>query len=238
MKAVILAAGVGSRLGEVTKNIPKPLLEINGETILERNIKKVREIGINEVFINTHYYPDMIKNCLGNHKFNLNIKYSFESELLGTSGALNNFKKYLNEDFLIIYGDNYFTFSLQELIDFHKLKNSKCTIALHYRENVSQSGVVLTDNDNKIIDFIEKPDEQKNVSSHLVNAGIYICSPDIFSFIPSGYSDFGKDIFPGMIKSGSSLYGIELTGYLLPVDTIELLNKSREMKYDISKSSI
>jgi len=238
LKAVLLAAGVGSRLGEVTKNIPKPLLKINGETILERNIKKIKELGINEVFINTHYLPDMIKNCLGNCNFNLNITYSFESELLGTAGALNNFKEYLNEDFLIIYGDNYFTYSLQELADFHKLKNSKYTIALHYRENVSQSGVVLIDKENKIVQFIEKPDKQKNVTSHLVNTGIYICSPEIFSFIPGGYSDFGKDIFPQIIKSGSPLFGIELTGYLLPVDTIELLSKSREMKYDISKSTI
>jgi mannose-1-phosphate guanylyltransferase len=234
LKAVVLAAGVGSRLGEVTKNLPKPLLKINGETILERNIKKVQELGIKEVFINTHYFPDMIKNCLGKSNLKLNITYSYESELLGTAGALNNFKEYLNEDFLIIYGDNYFTYSLQELIDFHKSKNSQYTIALHYRENVTESGVVITDKENKIIQFIEKPDKQINVDSHLVNAGIYICSPEIFSFIPAGYSDFGKDIFPLMIKSGSSLYGIELIGYLLPVDTMELLNKSWKMKYDIS----
>jgi mannose-1-phosphate guanylyltransferase len=238
LKAVVLAAGVGSRLGKVTENIPKPLLKINDETILERNIKKIQELGIKEVFINTHYFPDMIKNCLGNSNLNLNITYSYESELLGTAGALNNFKEYLNEDFIIIYGDNYFTYSLQELINFHKLKNSNYTIALHYRENVSESGVVIMDNENKIIQFIEKPDKQINVASHLVNAGIYIFSPEIFSFIPEGYSDFGKDIFPQIIKSGSSLYGIELKGFLLPVDTIELLNKSREMKYDISKSSI
>jgi mannose-1-phosphate guanylyltransferase len=238
LKAVVLAAGVGSRLGEVTKKLPKPLLQINGRTILEQTINKIEELGITEVYINTHYLPDMIKDHLSACNFNLNITYSFEKELLGTAGALNNFKKYLDEEFLVIYGDNYFTYSLKELVNFHNQKRSKCTVALHYREDVSQSGVVLLDNENKILKFVEKPDKGSEISSHLVNAGIYICTPDIFSFIPGGYSDFGKDIFPEMIHSDTSMYGIELNGYLLPVDTVELLNKSQKMKYDTSKGTL
>jgi NDP-sugar pyrophosphorylase family protein len=231
MKGVILAAGISSRLKSISQNMPKPLFEINGEIIIEKHIRNLKYIGISEIYINTHFFSDLIIKTLGNgEKFNVNIKYFFEKKLLGTSGALNSFRNYLNEDFMVIYGDNYSTLSLEELIKFYKNDNYICVIGLHRREDVSQCGVVFLNENNEIIRFIEKPGKD-NIGSNLVNAGIYICNPDILKYIPDNRnSDFAKDVFPKIIHDKIPLYGIELPGKLIPIDTPKLLTNALNRK--------
>ena len=117
MRALILAAGKGSRLGPYTKHIPKPMIEIDNKPILQHNIELCRKSGISDIFINLHYLPDKISKYFGDgSKFDVNITYNYESDLLGTAGALLEFKKeFLNEPFFVLYGDNYSNFDLNEL---------------------------------------------------------------------------------------------------------------------------
>ena len=226
MKAVILAAGKGERLEAITQKIPKPLIKVKGEPVIERNIKVLKSLGVQEIFINTHYKSEMIKAYLGNgDKYGIKIVYSYEQELLGTAGALKNFQKYIKKDFFVIYGDNYFDFQLNDFIKFHFEKKSKCTIGLYYRKDVSESGIVRLDDFNRVNSFIEKPEKGMEVSN-LVNTGIYLCSLKIFDYIHETFSDFGKDVFPLMVKEHFPLYGYLLKGYLLPIDNIELLKKA------------
>jgi mannose-1-phosphate guanylyltransferase / phosphomannomutase len=109
LKAVILAAGKGDRLKNVTSQIPKPMIEFRGKPILEHNINLCKRYGVSELCINTHHLHQKIREYFGDgSKFGVSINYSYESELLGTSGAVKNFSKFLgNEPFFVIYGDNY-----------------------------------------------------------------------------------------------------------------------------------
>ena len=245
MKAIVLAAGKGQRLRSIVKDIPKPMIKVNGKPILEHNIELLKRYGITDIYINLHYLPEVISSYFNNgKKWGVNITYSYEPKILGTAGGVkkivNNWWKLetagKNESilkplpsnlgpFLVIYGDNYYNFNLAEIIKFHNEKKGIGTIGVYEKKDVSQSGIVEMDNNNKIIKFIEKP-KPYEIVSHLVNTGIYIFEFDVINYIPEGFSDFGKDIFPFIIKQ-EKLYGYVLEGKLIAIDTPELLRAVR-----------
>lgn len=229
MKAVILAAGKGERFREVNDTIPKPMLVYKDKPVLEHNILLCKKYGITDLFINLHHFPNVIKNYFGDgSKFGVNIKYSFENELLGTSGAVkkiaNDFWQDSREDFFVIYGDNYSDLDLSLLKNKFNEVHPLGVIGFHYREDVSSSGVALFDENFKIKEFIEKP--KTDVGTNWVNAGIYYFSPEVLNFIPEGYSDFGKDIFPCLMKKNESLFGVCYKDDVLYFDTKEFYNKN------------
>jgi NDP-sugar pyrophosphorylase family protein len=229
LKAVLLAAGLGKRLGFLTESVPKPLLEVHGKPILLHNIELCRSHGIYELFINTHYQANKIRDFLGDGKrFGVSIMYSYERKLLGTASALNNFKANLQDGpFFVIYADNISDLDLRAIYGYHQLKEGIATIALYEKRNVSMSGIAVLDEQGRITQFIEKPTPEQEVS-RLVNAGIYVLSPRIFEYIPASFSDFGTDIFPKLISSGEGFYGVVLKGKLEAIDTIELYDEIRK----------
>lgn len=227
MKAVLLAAGKGSRIKELSDVTPKPMFKYKGKPIIEHNIELCKRFSIDEIYINTHHHAKQIKEYVGSgEKYNLKINYSFENKLLGTSGALLKFKEYLNkEPFYVIYSDQIADFDLQELIN--KYNENKClgVIAFHYREDVFHSGVAEFDSNYKVEKFIEKPKPGES-ESHWVNAGIYLLNPDIYNLIPNGFSDFGKDIFPKILSEKQNIYGVCSKREVKVFDTIEMYNKN------------
>lgn len=229
MKAVLLAAGLGKRLGFLTASIPKPLLEVHGKPILLHNIELCHKYGINELFINTHYQADKVKDFLGDgKKFGVSITYSYEPQLLGTASALNNFKSNLQDSpFFVIYADNISDLDLRTIYGYHQRKEGIASVALFEKRNVSMSGIAVLGEQGRIIQFIEKPTPEQEVS-RLVNAGIYVLSPRIFEYIPSSFSDFGTDIFPRLISNGEGFYGVVMKGKLEAIDTIELYDEIRK----------
>jgi len=223
MKAIILAAGKGERLGNITKSIPKPMIEINGKPILQHNIELCKKYGINDIYINLHHLSSKIIDYIGD-----NINYSYENELLGTSGGVrkimedNNF----NDNFFVIYGDNYHSnIDFKSLIDKSKKYNSIATILFHYRKDVENSGVAEFDNNSKILSFIEKP-KSGETSSHWVNAGVYFLNNQILDYIPKDYSDFSMDIFPILLKNNISIYGICSNTIVKAFDTPDMLKNN------------
>jgi mannose-1-phosphate guanylyltransferase len=223
VKAVILAAGKGTRLKEITKNIPKPLLQVHGEPILEHWLKLCAAAKIENVFINTHYLSDQIREFAGDgSRFNLEINYSYEPALLGTAGALNNFRTQLADaDILVIYGDNYVDLDLRALKQFHEEKKAFVTAGVHRRDDVSQSGMIELDSDKRIKRFVEKPAPTER-TSNLVSAGIYLLDPRVLNYVPAGYSDFGYDIIPKLVAENKQVFGYELKNELIAIDTPEL----------------
>lgn len=209
MKAVLLAAGKGDRLKLITTGLPKPMIEYKGKPILQYNIEACKQFGIAQFFINTHHLPDQIKNYFGDgNQFGVEINYSFEEVLLGTSGALNNFKKHLlNEPFFVIYADQIIKFDIPSLVEKYQQQPCLGTMAFHYREDVQHCGVAEFSKDEQILRFIEKP-KPDETESHWVNAGIYYLNPEIFQFIPDGFSDFGREIFPNLILLNKRLFGV------------------------------
>lgn len=223
MKALILAAGKGTRLGSLTENIPKVMININGKPCLQHNIKFLKKYGVDEIAINTHHLSEKIKEYFEDgSKFGVNIRYSYEPELLGTSGALNNFRDFFNETFIVVYGDVIHKTDLKKMFEFHKEKDSFVTIALDNREN--KTSAVVLDKD-RIINFIEKPKEK--IPNSYVNSGIYILEPEILKFIPNGNSDFGFNIFPNLLKSGEKLYGFNI-GKVIDIGTFEGLKEAED----------
>jgi NDP-sugar pyrophosphorylase family protein len=211
MKAFLLAAGEGKRLRPLTEKMPKPMIPVAGKPILEHNIKFLARWGIHEIVINLHHCPEVVKNHLGDGSgFGVHITYSYEPELLGTAGAVKKFEKFFENAFLVIYGDNLINCDLIRLLSTHRRYQGIGTIVIHYRDDVSQSGVVVLDDDERIAQFLEKPEADQLVG-HWVNAGVFVLETEVFKYIPPDKpSDFGKEILPNLLRQNKALYGYKL----------------------------
>jgi len=223
MKAVVLAAGRGQRLGELTKTLPKPMIEINGKPVLEYNIEMCRKAGVHDIFINLHHLPDIIRNYFGDgSKYGVHITYNYEPDLLGTAGALISFKNELkNEPIFVIYGDNYISFDLLDLKLFNEKMNADISILFHWRKNVSSSGIAVFNKKNRIMKFIEKPLNGNN--GDWVNAGIYYLeNSDVIDKIKIN-DDFGLDVFPKLLDVDYDIFGLKTQAQLIAIDTPALL---------------
>jgi NDP-sugar pyrophosphorylase family protein len=234
MKAIVLAAGKGERLKEVIRDIPKPMLKIKGEIILEHNIKWLKNYGIKDIFINLHYLPQIIKNYFKDGRaLGVKIHYSCERKILGTAGAVRKIAKNWHESFLVVYGDNFypFNYNLTEFINFYEKHRAIAIIGLYSnKREIWKSGVVLLDKDYAVRDFIEKPSFKgkiKLLNKGLINTGVYILNPKIIDYIPEGYSDFGKDIFTKLMQKMIPIYGYRFFAQLVVIDTPELYKKER-----------
>lgn len=229
MKAFILAAGKGKRLGSLTETVPKPMLEIAGKPILEHNILLCKRSGVKDIFINLHHLSDKITDYFGDgSRFGMNIQYNYEPRLLGTGGGLLFFLDSLkDESYYVIYGDNYNTLSdLIDLRNYHNLVDSEFTIALHFADDTRQSGVVELGNYGKITEFIEKP-KIDYIDKGWVNAGIYIIKPGAIDDLVKHNSDFASDIIPKALSRKQKLYGYKIKKELWAIDTIDLLYRAK-----------
>jgi len=217
-KAIILCAGKGTRLLPITKNIPKPMIPLGKYPLLEYNILLCKKNGIEEIFINTSHLPEKIKGYFGDgSRWGVKIVYSFEKDLLGTAGALQNFKDYLDEDFLVIYGDNLTNLNLTEMLKYHKEKKSLATLFIYQdiiTDKESTPGAIVVNEKKEVKQVIEHPTKEEAIeleqipeSKKYINAGIYILNPKILTYITQTPRDFSKDIFPKLIASGKKIIG-------------------------------
>lgn len=230
MKAFILAAGSGSRLGDKTKLLPKPMIKVHGKPVLEQNIVMCKEAGVRDIYINTHHLSDTIVNYFGDGSdFGVKIIYNDEIELLGTAGGIEYFLPFLkDEPYLVIYGDNFSEVILSDLWDYHLRNNSEMTIALHWRKDISKSGVVDMLDTGRITRFTEKP-KTRGMGGGWVNAGIYIINPLLIDSIVKPYTDFAYDIIPELIRRNIRVYGKKVKENVWPIDTPELLSALQNM---------
>ncbi|HZE73095.1 MAG TPA: nucleotidyltransferase family protein [Pyrinomonadaceae bacterium] len=210
-KAMLLAAGKGTRLHPVTDAICKCMITIGQKPVLEHNIEWLRQHGVTDVIINLHYLPETIKNYFGDgHKWEMNISYSYEPELLGSAGAVRNVSHFFDGPFFVWYGDNLSNCRLDSMWQLHLNRGGIATIALHQREDPAQSGIVALDENDRITRFLEKP-ARDEIFSHWVSAGIFVFEPQILEMIPPNVaSDFGRDIFPSLLKEDMELYGYRM----------------------------
>ena len=236
MKAIILAAGKGERLGDITKNIPKPMIEVEGKPILAHNIEMCKQAGVKDLFINLHHLPDRITEYFQNgKKYGVNLTYLYESEIRGTAGALLPIINKLGNPFLVLYGDNYSKFRLKKLIQFHHEKDSDFTITLHWRKDTSTSGVVEINKKWKIIKFIEKPIPGE-IRSNWVNAGIYIINPAIIKNMIKPNIDFASNVIPLLIEKKCRLFGFKMDKKVYAIDTPRTLNETMSQTSKVSDS--
>ncbi|KUO58043.1 MAG: hypothetical protein APF84_18645 [Gracilibacter sp. BRH_c7a] len=226
MKAMIMAAGVGSRLMPLTATIPKPMVSIVNKPVMEYCVILLKNHGIKDIIANTHYLPDCITNYFSDGQvFGVNLSYSFEKDLLGTAGGVKNNKWFLDQKFIVISGDALTNVNISEMLTFHKQKKALATLALKSVRDVTQYGVVVTDDNNQITAFQEKPKKEEALSN-LVNTGIYIFEPEIFDYIPDGFYDFGKGLFPKLVSLNGAIYGYETKDYWCDVGNIDVYKTS------------
>lgn len=221
VKALLLAAGRGERLRPLTDACPKPMIEIGGKPILQHNVELLVSAGIRDIVINLHYLPGSITSHFGDGRsFGANIEYEFEPELLGTAGTARNVSaKFEREPFVVVYGDNLSTIDLKKMVEFHHHNRAEATIALFERPDATGSGIVSFSEDGRITRFKEKPLERE-IFSNWVNAGYYVLEPSVIDAIPEYYpSDFGRDVFPRMLRDGARLYGYPMKERLWWIDS-------------------
>jgi len=223
MKAIILSAGYGTRLGSLTKDMPKPMLNINGKPMLEYIINNLKKHNFTNLMINLHFMPEKIKSYFDDGSdFGVKITYVYEKELLGTAGGVKNvenFFKETNEPFLVHYGDVVNEQDFTDMLKFHKEKNALATLLLHQRKK--SNSVVSLDDENRIIGFLERPSDEKRkgIRSPWVNSGVCICQPEMLDLIPGNTAcDLPRDIFPENIESGK-LFGFPLNSFRCALKT-------------------
>ena len=228
-RAVILAAGKSQRLESLRLDTPKPLIKIAGQPLLGHHLDRCAAAGVEEVFINLHHLPDRIRAFVGDgSRWKMKVTYHEEVELAGTAGGVKNFARHLQkEPFLVIYSDNYCTFSLQEIIEAHFRRSPvpDMSIVLFAKEDVSGSGVVICDNNDRMESFIEKP-APGTTTSHWVNSGVYLMESHLLEAIPEGTSDFGREVIPSLLAAGKYILGVKTQGRVYAVDTPEQLERT------------
>jgi D,D-heptose 1,7-bisphosphate phosphatase len=226
MKAVILAGGKGTRMGEMTMEIPKPMLTIGGQPVLEHQVELLRKYNITDITILVNYLKDSIIDHFGNgEQFGVQINYFEEKEPLGTTGGIKAIEDQLQEDFIVFYGDVMIDMHLGRLINFHKEKQSECTLVLHPNDHPFDSDLVETDEQHQVIKFLPKPHPEGVYYKNLVNAGAYILTPGIFRFIDKDKkADFGRQIFP-LIYNKIKMFGYNTAEYLKDMGTPDRLEE-------------
>jgi NDP-sugar pyrophosphorylase family protein len=226
--AIILAAGKGSRLGNISDEIPKPMIEINNKPVLEHNIILCKSFGVKNILINTHHLGQLIEQYFGDgKKFGVNIYYNREKKIMGTAGALLGFRNMLgNMPFIVIYGDNYPQINLEKLYQFHTQKNSKFTIHTYLKKDCSESGRVEYNENDILTNFYEKDKNSKNLSGY-VNSGIYIIDnyQMLSNFIKKG-TDFAFNVIPEVLKF-TNIYIYKSDEKVYPIDNLDLLKKTK-----------
>ena len=220
MKAMILAAGEGTRLRPLTAHLPKPMVPIVGTPLLERTLTWLADQGVTEAVINLYHRPQLIPDYFGERFAGIHLHYFFEDSLRGTAGGVKAAETILNDaPFFVIYGDNLIHADLRRLAAFHASHSSLGTLGLFHHPNPTAAGIVGLDSDGRITRFVEKPPAGQ-IFSDLANAGVYVLNPAVLQSIPENSpSDFGRDIFPKLLAQGQPLYGTQLGGYLQDTGT-------------------
>ncbi|MBP7496399.1 MAG: HAD-IIIA family hydrolase [Bacteroidales bacterium] len=235
MKVIILAGGKGTRLNNLSANIPKSMIKIASKPVIQYQVELLRYYNFKDIYIIVNHLKDAIINFLGNgDAFGVNINYFQEIEPLGTVGGIKEIESVLKEDFLVLYGDVMINMDLRRLVKFHNHKNSDCTLVVHPNNHPYDSDLVEIDEHNRIINLHSKPHSNDRYYRNLVSAGLYVMSPLVLEFIDKGIkADFGKDIFPALF-SKINMYGYNTAEYLKDMGTPErLIEVENDIKNDV-----
>jgi mannose-1-phosphate guanylyltransferase len=225
MKAMILAAGKGTRVRPITYTIPKPMIPILQKPVMEFLLELLRQHGFDQIMVNVSHLANEIESYFRDgQRFGVQIAYSFEGrivdgelvgEAVGSAGGMRriqDFSPFFDDTFVVLCGDALIDLDLTAAVKWHREKGSIATVVMKTvpREEVSSYGVVVTDEDGRIKAFQEKPSVEEALSN-CINTGIYIFEPEVLDYIPSGVEyDIGGQLFPKLVEIGAPFYGIPM----------------------------
>lgn len=223
IKAMVMAAGMGSRLEPLTLVFPKPLIPVMNRPLMDIILSQLHSIGVDEVISNTYYLADQIIDRYTKNDLGIKFSHIKETELSGTAGGVKKCQFFFDEgeDFVVMSGDVLTTADIKAGIEIHKKSGAIATIGVKQvpHELVSHFGVVVTDEKGYITEFQEKPPVEE-AKSNLINTGIYIFNYKIFDYIPENtFYDFAKNVFPQLLSEGQ-INTFEVKGYWNDIGTI------------------
>ena len=222
-QAVILCAGLGSRLRPFTDSAPKPMLPLLGVPLIERNIRHFKQYGTNQFFINLHYLPGVIRNYLGDgSSLGVQIHYHFEPELLGTGGGVKSFEEQLEDEFLLIYGDIFSDLDYSEMEQAWRARTNALGMqTMAKTAEYSDADVAELDADARVIAVHTKPHTATYANAYRMR-GVFILRREILAEVPaSKYFEIGKNVLPAVVAKGGAFYGYVSNGYSKGIDTLE-----------------
>jgi len=232
MKAMILAAGLGTRLRPLTETTPKPLLPVGGTPLIVWNLLLLRAGGIREVIINLHYLGSMIEAALGDgSRWDMQIAYSYEPELLGTGGGLKKAEEFFEgESFLVMNGDTLINVDLPALQEFHRSQAGVATLVLRDDPHAEQWGAVESDAQDRILRINGRGLDTfalSTVAHTRMFAGVHILHPSLLDGAPTGTPFSIIDSYTNALAGGSRMLGFVYAGYWSDVGTVERYAQAR-----------
>lgn len=212
-KVVIMAGGLGTRLGELTKDIPKPMLPLGNKPILENLITSFKNQGYIDFIISVNYKAEIIKKYFKDGaQWGVSISYVEEKERLGTAGAISLITEKFHHPFIVINGDIVTTLNFFDLINYHIQKNSIATMCITKKTYTIEYGVIQFDNENLITSIQEKPS-----NNFYVNAGIYVLSPEAVKYIPKGKFFDMPSLFELLKNNNLKSYAYSINDYWVDI---------------------
>lgn len=215
MKAMVMAAGLGTRLRPITYEIPKPMVPVANRPVFEQILRSLAAAGITEVVANLHWFPETIRDVIGDgSQLGIDLTYSYEEELLGTAGGVLNVREFFgDEPFLVMAGDALTDVDFAELARAHEGNGGVATLAVKKVANTAEFGVIVTDSDDRVQGFQEKPEPAEALSDR-ANCMIYAFDPEIFDHFPGKEApDFALDVFPSLLDGDIPFHVYETEAY-------------------------
>ena len=230
MQVVVLAGGVGSRLRPWTTSVPKPLLPVLDQTLLEHVVRSLPSDMVDEVVVAGGYRVDQIKAHFQAADAPFDVRIVPEDEPLGTGGALGNCRDVVSGTFACFNGDIISSLDATKVLDMHRKNGSVGTLGLWEVDDPTRFGIVGLGEDNRISRFKEKPTPEE-VFSNLINAGSYIFNDDVFDWMPRGKHSIERDVFPKLAAEGL-LSGVPFEGYFIDAGTPDAWNQAVKASID------
>ncbi|HKB51744.1 MAG TPA: NDP-sugar synthase [Solirubrobacterales bacterium] len=238
MRAMILAAGLGTRLRPITYGMPKPMVPVLNRPVMEHTVRLLARHGFGEAIANLHWFPELIEGRFGDGSaFGLDLTYSQEEQLLGTAGGVRNVADYLGDSFLVVAGDALTDLDFRAMREFHESHDGIATLATKRVPDTDQYGVVIAGEDGRIQGFQEKPDPAEALSD-LANTCIYMFRSEVFDFFPEpgtskaagaddppGFTDWAMDVFPALLEADTPFYSHEIDAYWNDIGNLDELRQ-------------
>ncbi|MBI2878490.1 MAG: NTP transferase domain-containing protein, partial [Candidatus Rokubacteria bacterium] len=214
MKAVVMAGGFGTRLRPLTAHLPKPMVPMGGKPIMEHAVELLHRHGFDDLLVLLYFLPDAITSYFGDgSRWGVRIRYVTPAADLGTAGAVKFAAEELEEPILVISGDVLTDFDLAAACSNHRAAGAEATMVLTRVENPLAYGIVIAADAGRIVRFLEKP-TWGEVFSDTINTGIYVLEPSVLAAVPPGREyDFGRHLFPALLREGRALNGYVAEGY-------------------------
>ncbi len=230
MKAMILAAGLGTRLRPLTDRLPKPLLPVGKLPLIHYILFLLRHYGITDVVINLHHMGEMIRERLEDGRaLGMRITYSEEATILGTGGGLKKAEWFLKDgNFILINADILVDLNLDEVLSFHRRRGAVATLVLRRDPEADRYGIIETDDQERIRRFLGEPEEVTGSLRPLMFTGVQVLEPTIFQRLPEGVFHPITDTYREMVRNGEGLFGYETKGYWLDLGTQDRYERAQE----------